>query len=130
MSEKTSTDESDVTDRDTADGGASVTVANGLIAVVRFKSMAGFIIIASDSLIGRIGFTGDDCTLSTRTGAGGGATTTDGTTATDSTGADGDGGGEQVVQQLVLQHQVRHRLDVCRQPEVLVVVACTPFRQW
>lgn len=90
MSEKTSIDGSDVTDRDT--GGASVTVAKGLIAVVRFKSMAGLIMIASDSLIGRLGLTGDDWTCSTTTGAGGGATT-DCTTATDSTGADGDGGG-------------------------------------
>ena len=38
--------------------------------------------------------------------------------------ADGDDGGEQIVQHLVLQHQVCHRLHVGRHAKVLVVVAC------
>ena len=42
--------------------------------------------------------------------------------------ADGDDGRKEVVQQLVLQHQVRHRLDVRRQSEILVVVPCTRRR--
>ena len=39
--------------------------------------------------------------------------------------ANGDDGGEQVMQHLVLQHQVHHRLHVRGHPKVLVVVSCS-----